>query len=82
MSMGPLAQGTLLQKYLVFQKPTNNSTRSWFDKSDSVGTLDEIGAHHERVCPFALSHFGKLRACPEFIEGTGLSKGVSRLFQK
>ncbi len=23
--------------------------RSWFDWSDSVETLDEIGAHHERV---------------------------------
>ncbi len=25
------------------------TARSWFDWSDSVETLDEIGAHHERV---------------------------------
>ena len=27
----------------------------WFDRSDSVPTRDEIGAHHERQIPFILS---------------------------
>ena len=63
---------------------------SWFDRSDSVETLDEIGAHHERTktrssraCRgIALSHFDKLRASPEFIEGTGSSKAILSLFHK
>ena len=71
----------MIPKYMVVKDTTINLTRSWFDGSDTVRTLDEIGAHHERFCPFALSHFGKRRACPEFIEGTGSSKGVLRLFQ-
>ncbi len=55
MDRQPLPWWALLQMYLVFQKPTNNFAHSWFDRSDYVETLDEIGAHHERVCPFALS---------------------------
>ena len=72
----------MFQRYLVFKKPADNFTRSWFDRSGLFETLDDIGAHHERVSPFALSHFDKLRACPEFIERTGLSKGILRLLQK
>ena len=79
----------MLQKCFAFQKSANNFTRSWFDGSDTVETLDEIGADHERMktrssraCRgIALSHFGQLRACPELIEGTCLSKGILRLFQ-
>ena len=41
--------------------------------------LSEVEVKNLRffVADFILSHFDKLRACPEFIEGTGGPKGSS-----
>ena len=41
-------------------------------------TFDQKGCDNKAFSEFILSHFDKLRACPEFIEGTGGAEGLRK----